>query len=121
MVGVGRGGARPNSGPKKPGYVPPPKSEADADFERERAEHERVKREQREFKLAVEKGEYLPRELQRQAAATALAVLTQSMRSIPDNVERTLSLAPEIIESISMQIDAALSEVAAAFRAMSDG
>ena len=69
------GGARENSGPKKAGYVMP---EGRADFERERADHERVKREQREFKLAVEKGQYTPREAVQQAASTALAVLTPS-------------------------------------------
>jgi hypothetical protein len=95
-----------------------PKSEDQANYDREHAEHERVKREQREFNLAVQRGEYLPRELQRQAAATALSVLTQSMRSIPDNLERTMSLAPEAVEAVSVQIDAALSELAAAFRAM---
>lgn len=115
-----RGGARPGSGPKPQGYVAPPKSGDQANYDREHAEHERVKREQREFNLAVQRGEYLPREMQRQAAATALSVLTQSMRSIPDNLERTLSLAPDVVEAVSLQIDAALSELAAAFRAMSD-
>ncbi len=115
-----RGGARPNSGPKPPGYEPPPKSPDQANYDREHAEHERVKREEREFKLAIARGEYLPREAQKQASATALSVLTQSLRSIPDNLERTLSLAPEVVESISVQIDAALSEIATAFRVMSE-
>lgn len=113
-----RGGFREGSGGRTKDWVPPA---GRAEYEIERGEHERVKREQREFKLAVERGEYLPREAQRQAAATALAVLTQAMRSIPDNVERTLSLEPEVVEAISIQIDTALSDVAAAFRAMSDG
>ena len=113
-----RGGYREGAGRKPADYEAPPKSDAQADYDREHAEHERVKREEREFKLAVARGEYLPRELQRQAAATALAVLTQSMRSIPDNIERTLSLPPDVIEAVAVQIDAALSEVAAAFRAM---
>lgn len=111
-----RGGFREGSGARAVGYVPP---KARVDFEAERAEHEKVKREQREFALAKEKGEYLPREAQRQAAATALAVLTQSLRSIPDNLERTMSLAPEVVEAVAVQIDAALSEVATAFRTMS--
>ncbi len=115
-----RGGARPNSGPKPPGYVPQPKSDDQANYDREHAEHERVKREEREFKLAIARAEYLPREAQKQAAATALSVLTQSLRSIPDNLERTLSLAPDVVESISIQIDAALSEIATAFRVMSE-
>ena len=113
-----RGGARPGSGPKPEGYVPPEKSQDQANYDREHAEHERVKREEREFKLAIARGEYGNREVQRQAAATALSVLTQSLRSIPDNVERTLSLPPDVVEAIGIQIDAALSEVAAAFRMM---
>ena len=111
----GWGGARPNSGPKAPGSR---EARTQAIYDEERAEHERVKREQREFALARERGEYLPREVQRQAAATALAVLTQALRSIPDNLERTMSLAPEVVEAVAVQIDAALSEVATAFRAM---
>lgn len=111
----GWGGYREGAGAKPPGYEKP---EGRVDFENERAEHERVKRQQREFKLAVEMGEYLPRDAQRQAAATALAVLTQSLRSIPDNLERTLSLPPATVEAISLQIDAALAELAGAFKLM---
>jgi hypothetical protein len=110
-----RGGVRPGSGAKPAGYVQP---KARADFEIERAEHEKVKKEQRAHRLAVERGNYLPRQAQRQAAATALAVLTQSLRSIPDNLERQMALQPEVVEAIAVQIDAALSECAAAFKAM---
>lgn len=91
---------------------------ANADFEQERAEHERVKRQQREFKLAVEQGQYLPREAVRQASATMLAVLAQSLRSLPDNLERRLSLPPEVIESVSKEVDAALAEISAALKSM---
>jgi hypothetical protein len=115
MAGA-HGGYRPGAGRKPEGYEHP---EGRADYERERADHERVKREQRELALEIERGNYLPREAQRQAAATALAVLTQSLRSIPDNVERTLSVSPDVVEAISVQIDEALSEVAAAFKTMS--
>jgi Protein of unknown function (DUF1441) len=113
-----RGGARPNSGPKPSGYVPPDLTQDQANFERERAEHERVKREQREFKLATDKGEYLHRDHVAQASATALSVLTQSLRSIPDNLERVCSLTPEQAELAQQAVDSALSEVATAFRAM---
>ncbi len=113
----GWGGAREGAGTKPAGYT---KSTEQLDFERERAEHEKVKREQREFKLKVEMGQYCLREVQRQASATALSVLTQSLRSIPDNLERTLSLAPETVEAIAVQIDTALGEVAAAFRLMAE-
>lgn len=112
----GWGGYREGAGGKPAGYVP---SEDKVNYDRERAEHERVKREQREFKLAQERGEYVPREAVRQASATALAVLTQALRSIPDNLERTLALPPNVVEAASVQIDQALAEAAVAFKAMS--
>lgn len=111
----GWGGHREGAG-RKPGHYQP--SEDAKDFERERALHERVKREQREFKLAVEQGEYLPRVAVQQAGATALSVLTQSLRSIPDNLERVAGLTPQQAEQAQQTIDAALAEVAVAFKAM---
>ena len=115
-VAGGWGGAREGSGRKPEGYEHP---EGRADFERERAEHERVKREQREFKLAQERGEYVSRVAARQASSTALAVLTQSLRSIADNCERQdPSLSPEALDLIEQQVDRALAEVATAFKAI---
>lgn len=114
-MSAGWGGARANAGRKPADHVP---SENQAVYEHERAEHERVKREQREFKLAIERGEYVRRDAVAQASATALAVLTQSLRSIPDNLERTLGLDPRAVEAAAVQIDTALAEVAAAFRVM---
>lgn len=93
-------------------------SNAMAELDEQRARHEKIKADEREIKLAVYEGQYLPRVAQQQAAATALAVLTQSMRSIPDNLERTLSLEPRVVEAIAVGIDQALSEVAAAFKTM---
>lgn len=113
---IGRGGARPNSGPRS---ADEPKSTAQQDYDEEKARHEKIKADEREFKLAVLQGEYVPRADVQQAAATAMSVLTQSLRSIPDNLERTLSLAPELVEQIAIQIDASLSEASAAFKAMS--
>jgi phage terminase Nu1 subunit (DNA packaging protein) len=110
------GGYREGAGRKPAGYEHP---EGRADFEKERAEHERVKREQRELALAIARGEYVPRAAVRQASATALSILTQAIRSIPDNCERQFSLPPEVVEGMQQQIDSALSEVALAFAAMS--
>ena len=113
-----RGGARPNSGPRGDGEGGTfGDSEARADFERERARHEQIKADQREFKLAQERGEYLPRDAYRQANAALLAMVSQALRAIPDNLERTLSLPPAAVESVSIQIDAALAELAAGLRA----
>lgn len=115
-MSAGWGGARPGTGPKVAGT---PEAETAAKFDVERAEHERVKRLQREFALAVEQRKYLPRDAQRQASSTALAVLTQSLRAIRDNLERTISPPPEVLQAVADQVDAALRECAAAFRAMS--
>lgn len=114
-MAAGWGGAREGAGRKPDDYEP---SEGKADYDKIRAEHEQVKLEQRAFALAKERGEYLPRAAQRQAAATLLAVLTQSLRSVPDNLERACNLSPEQAEAAAQQIDAALAEAAAAIKAM---
>lgn len=116
-MALGHGGAREGAG-RPAGSTPPERATARADFEQERARHEKIKADEREFEFAIKRGEYLPRVSQQAAAATALAVLTQSLRSIPDNIERSLGLGPEAVEQIAVQIDSALAEVALAFKAM---
>lgn len=111
------GGARTGTGPKPAGSE---QSVAQAQYDQERGLHERVKREQREFQLAIQRAEYLPREAQRQAAATIIAVLTQGLRSIPDNLERTHALGPDVLDAITAQIDASLTECATALRGMTN-
>lgn len=111
----GWGGTREGSGRKPEGYEPPPEK---VDYDRERAEHERVKRKQREFKLAQERGEYLPRDAVRQASATVMAVMAQALRSLPDNLERQFALPPEVVEAISEQCDAALADLSVGLRKM---
>lgn len=114
MSNGGWGGKREGAGAKPPGYVAP---QARLDFEEERALHEKVKREQREFKLAQERGEFIARESYRQANAALLAMVTQSLRSIPDNLERSLALQPEIVDAVAKQIDAVLADLANGLRA----
>lgn len=109
------GGARPGAGRKGADYEP---SADQQSYERERALHEAVKREEREFNLAVKQGQYIERQYVQQAAATALAVLTQSARSLPDNLERACGLTPQQAELAQQAVDAMLSELAAAFRSM---
>lgn len=110
----GHGGYREGAGRKPEGYTPP---EGRQDYELERARHEKIKADQREFKLTQERGEYVSRAAIRQASATMLAVLSQ-VRSIPDNCERQFALAPEVVELMQQTIDASLNEVATALRAM---
>lgn len=118
-MALGHGGAREGAGrPPKVGGDSLPRTGAKADFEFEKARHEKLKADERELELEIRRGNYLPRDVQRQASATALAVLTQSLRSVPDNLERMFSLPPPVVESIAIQIDSALAEVAQAFKAM---
>ena len=114
MMANGWGGAREGAGNKPADYVP---TEDKVELENQRARHEKIKADQREFKLAQERGEYVSRAAIRQASATMLAVLSQ-VRSIPDNCERQFALAPEVVELMQQTIDASLNEVATALRAM---
>lgn len=116
MSTSGWGGRREGAGRKPAGYEHPAER---IEFEKERAEHERVKRIQREFQLELQRGEYVRREAVRQAAATMLALLSQSIRSIPDNCERQFALPPDVVEGIQQQTDAALQEAANALKALS--
>lgn len=115
MAGGGWGGAREGAGRKPADYEP---SEDRLEFEEQRARHEKIKADQREFKLAQERGEYVSRAGVSQAAATAVAVMTQSLRSIADNLERVCGLTPEQAELAQQQVDAALTEMAAAMRVL---
>lgn len=115
-MALGHGGAREGAGGA--GRVAPERAAARLDFETERARHEKIKADEREFEFGIKQGEYLPRVAQQTAAATALAILTQSLRSIPDNLERSLGLGPETVEQVAIEIDNALAEVALAFKAM---
>ena len=54
----------------------------------------------------------------RQASATALASLVQTLRSIPDNLERRLGVSPELAQAVGEMIDAALDTVADEFELM---
>lgn len=86
----------------------------------EKLRHERIKADRAEFAHQVELGNYLPRDSQRTAAATLLSVITQSLRSIPDNIEMEFSLPPKVIEAIAAQIDAGLSVAAKSLKAMTN-
>jgi hypothetical protein len=66
----------------------------------------------------VKSGQYVAREAVRQASATALASLSQSLRSLPDSLERRMALAPDVIQAISDAIDGCLNDLADEFELM---
>ena len=109
---LGWGGARKGAGAKPAGYVPPPER---IEYEAERARNEKAKADLNELDLAVRRGTYVLRAAVQEAAATALAAMSQTMRSVPDNLERKLGLSPDVAQEVGYLIDAALNEVANAF------
>ena len=106
------GGARPGAGRKPADYVP---SDDRLDYEAARARNESAKADLNELDLAIKRGEYVPRAEVQAATATALSALSHTLRSVPDNLERTLGLSPDIAQEVGRQIDAALDDMATRF------
>ena len=106
------GGARPGAGRKPADYVP---SDDRLAYEASRARNESAKADLNELDLAIKRGEYVPRAEVQAATATALSALSQTLRSVPDNLERTLGLSPDIAQEVGRQIDAALDDMATRF------
>lgn len=97
-----RGGAREGAGRKPSGYEPPQER---VDYDRERARNEKAKADLNELDFKVKSGEYVSREAVQQAAATMLSSVAQTLRSIPDTLERRMNLNPDIAEAIGIEID----------------
>lgn len=112
---IGRGGARPGSGPKSEGYEA---SGSQAEYDAQKARHERIKADEREFKLAVSMGEYIERSVVQQASATVLSMLTQSLNSLADVLERSAGLTPAQARIVDDVVAAACRELANGLRAM---
>lgn len=105
-----RGGARPGAG-RPPGPTNKEKASADERYAVERAEHERIKREQREFALEVEKKRYVLADEVRQKATQCLAELAQTLRTVPDNLERE-GLSIDWCQKVEAVIEAAMTTAA---------
>ena len=106
------GGARPGAGRKPVGYVP---SDDRLDYEAARARNESVKADLNELELAIKRGDYVPRAEVQAATATALSALSQTLRSVPDNLERVLGISPDVAQEVGAQIDSALDNIATQF------
>ena len=110
--GNGHGGARRGAGRKAADYVKPPEI---VDFEMARARNEAAKAALNELEFKVRSGEYVSRSAVVQATATAYAAIAQTLRSIPDHLERRLALDAAIAEEIAKLIDESLNELADTF------
>lgn len=105
----------PGQGRKPADYVHPQER---LDYEAARARNEAAKADLNEHELAVKRGQFVERAAVEQATATALAALSQALRSVPDNLERKLGTEPEVAREVGLAIDAALDEAANAFESM---
>ena len=54
----------------------------------------------------------MPRDAYREATATVLAAISQSLRSLPDAIERRHSVPPKVLQEIEATIDQVLAEAA---------
>lgn len=108
----GHGGVRKGAGRKPTDHVP---SDERLDYDSARARNETAKADLNELDLAVKRGEYVARSAVQQATATALSALTQTLRSIPDDLERTLGMDPHLAQDVGARIDAALQVLATQF------
>lgn len=115
---TGWGGARKGAGRKPADYVP---SADRQDFDAARARNESAKADLNELELAIKRGEYVLRSAVQEATATALSALSQTLRSVPDNIERKLGVAPEVAQEVGYLIDAALNDVAGKFEELGQG
>ena len=111
----GQGGARRGAGRPRKGTV---KSGDVLAYEQARAVHETAKAGRAQHALAVEQGEYLPREDVRQAGAVLMATLCQHLQSIVPNLERRVGVDLAVLTAVRAEIDAGLSAAAAAVRAL---
>ena len=113
----GHGGRREGAG-HPTGPVDPDRAKSKADYDFEKARHERIKADQAEFDYAVTRGQYVARSAVVQASATAMAVLAQSLRSLRDNLERKKGLSPEVLDTVAAEVDDALESAGRAFQSM---
>ena len=67
-----------------------------------------------ELEFRIKDGQYLSREAVQSAVATAFQVVSQTLRSIPDNLERRFGMSPEIATDIGIAVDEAMGELAEA-------
>lgn len=81
------------------------KDEDYEDFNKAKARNEYWKAELAEQDFRRKEGELLDRAQVEQAAATVLATIAQTLRSIPDNMERVAGLTPEQAEEAENIVD----------------
>lgn len=124
-----RGGARANSGRKTAAQTRrDDKAAVDAGSvarnislarkEAAMAEKEETNAKRAALEYEIQSNNYLPRDAIIRATATAYASLVQSLRAIPDQLERRLGLDPVVTQQVEIHIDEALEQIALEFERM---
>ena len=106
-----RGGARPGAGRK-------PKSDGSAGdpyalLARAKAKHEIYRANLAELDFRIRSGELLERVDVETASARMHSFLSQSLRNLPDDLERRCGLSPESVQFVQDYIDGLTSEIKA--------
>lgn len=114
---AGHGGYREGAGRKGPGYVPPPEK---VDYDKAKARSEAAKADLAELEYKIKSRQYVDRAAVVQMTTTAYATIAQTLRSIPDNLERA-GVSPEICQMISEHMDEGLNELADQFEMLGGG
>lgn len=105
-----RGGARSNSGPKK--------SDEGVKYDVAKARKESALADMHELDYKIKSGEYVSRAMVRQASATVISTLAQTMRSLSDNLERR-GIAPEVCAKVDEAVNETLADAARDLEMMS--
>ena len=115
VPGGKHGGSRPGAGAKKGG-----KSEAETykEYAEGRAKKEKYLAETTELEYRRKAGLLVPRDEVKRATATAYAHISQTLRAIPDNLERKLALSPEVVEEVGRLIDDAMESLSVELEVM---
>ncbi|MFM6981500.1 MAG: DUF1441 family protein [Microbacteriaceae bacterium] len=113
------GGAREGAGRKTKAHEDQVKAALEAEGEIEysvaRARKEAWTAKTVELDYRIKQNEYVRRDEVRQVCATAFSSLAQSLRSIPDLLERRDGIAPEVAERVGNVIDEVLDSLANEF------
>lgn len=106
-----RGGARPGAG-RKPTHADPGKDPYIL-LARAKAKHEAYRANLAELDFRKRSGELLERVDVETASARMHAFLSQSLRNLPDDLERRCGLSPENVQFVQDYIDGLTSEIKA--------
>jgi Protein of unknown function (DUF1441) len=90
--------------------------EASILYSKARAKHEAFKANLAELDYKVKSSEYTPRHEVKQASSIFLAAVAQTLRNLPDVLERKASLPPEACRIVEESIDAVLNDLAQSLR-----